>query len=164
MNTGISPIHGVPTTVNVSSSFLKKCNSDPEKAAYLEENLKAIPDCVKSLCNQVGNAPGSPIVTYATYNIDENGNISCVSGSTNDPNGKIARKNAKRKADESKIAKEKISKKWAEKKAEELKKERLQEEKAFQEKMTEKAMERNTLSNNATVELGNSRKSLNIKI
>ena len=66
MNTGTTSMQGVPTTVSVSGAFLKKCMNDPEKAKYLEENLAAIPDSVKSLCNSVKMAPGSPVVTYAT--------------------------------------------------------------------------------------------------
>ena len=97
MNTGTTSMQGVPTTVSVSGAFLKKCMNDPEKAKYLEENLAAIPDSVKSLCNSVKMAPGSPVVTYATYKIDDNGNISMMSGSTNDPDGKIAKENAERK-------------------------------------------------------------------
>jgi|GEM_PF-7045683 len=93
-------MNGVPVTVNVSPAFIRKCCNDPDKAKYLEENLSVIPDCVNSLCKSVSSAPGSPVVTYATYNIDENGNISCVSGSTNDPDGKIARENAEKKAKE----------------------------------------------------------------
>lgn len=102
MNTGKISMQGVPTTVSVSSAFLQKCMNDPEKAKYLEENLAAIPDCVKSLNNYVKMAPGSPVVTYATYKIDENGNISIMSGGTNDPDGKIAKENAERKAQEKK--------------------------------------------------------------
>ena len=45
MNTGTTSMQGVPTTVSVSSAFLKKCMNDPEKATYLEENLAALPDC-----------------------------------------------------------------------------------------------------------------------
>ncbi len=60
MNTGTTSMQGVPTTVSVSGVFLKKCMNDPEKAKYLEENLAAIPDSVKSLCNSVKMAPGSP--------------------------------------------------------------------------------------------------------
>ena len=92
-------MQGVPTTVSVSGIFLKKCMNDREKAKYLEENLAAIPDSVKSLCNSVNMAPGSPVVTYAAYKIDDNGNISMMSGSTNDPDGKIARENAERRAE-----------------------------------------------------------------
>ena len=121
MNTGTISMQGVPTTVSVSSAFLKKCMNDPEKAKYLEENLAAIPDSVKSLCNSVKMAPGSPVVTYATYKIDDNGNISMMSGSTNDPDGKIARENAERKAKEKKAAEEKAAERRKEKKAEEEK-------------------------------------------
>jgi hypothetical protein len=121
MNTGTTSMQGVPTTVSVSSAFLQKCMNDPEKAKYLEENLAAIPDSVKSLCNSVKMAPGSPVVTYATYKIDDNGNISMMSGSTNDPDGKIAKENAERKAKEKKAAEEKAAKSRAEKKAEQEK-------------------------------------------
>lgn len=137
MNAGTVSMKGIPTTVNVSGAFLKKCKDDPEKAAYLEENLKAIPDCVKSLCSAVSAAPGSPVVTYASYNIDENGNISCTSGSTNDPDGKIARENAKKKAEENRADKEKIEKKRAEKKAEQERIEKRRAEKDRAEQKTE---------------------------
>ena len=121
MNSGTTSMQGVPTTVSVSGAFLKKCINDPEKAKYLEENLAAIPDSVKSLCNSVKMAPGSPVVTYATYKIDDNGNISMMSGSTNDPDGKIAKENAERKAKEKKAAEEKAAERRKEKKAEEEK-------------------------------------------
>lgn len=124
MNTGATSMQGVPTTVSVSGVFLKKCMNDPEKAKYLEENLAAIPDSVKSLCNSVKMAPGSPVVTYATYKIDDNGNISMMSGSTNDPDGKIARENAERKAKEKKAAERRKEKKAAERRAE--RKERME--------------------------------------
>ncbi len=138
MNTGTTSMQGVPTTVSVSGAFLKKCMNDPEKAAYLEENLAAIPDCVKSLCNYVKMAPGSPVVTYAAYMIDDNGNISVMSGSTNDPDGKIAKENAKRKAQEKKAAEEKAAKRRAEKKAEEeMEAEKRAEKKAAKEAMME---------------------------
>ena len=119
MNTGTTSMQGVPTTVSVSNAFLKKCMNDPEKAKYLEENLAAIPDSVKSLCNSVKMAPGSPVVTYATYKIDDNGNISMISGSTNDPDGKIARENAERKAKENREKEKKAEEKRAAKQAEE---------------------------------------------
>lgn len=133
MNTGKISMQGVPTTVSVSSAFLQKCMNDPEKAKYLEENLAAIPDCVKSLNNYVKMAPGSPVVTYATYKIDENGNISIMSGGTNDPDGKIAKENAERKAQEKKAVEEKAAKKRAEKKA--------AEEKAAEERAEKRAAE-----------------------
>ncbi len=116
MNTGTTSMQGVPTTVAVSGAFLKKCMKDPQKAAYLEENLAAIPDCVKSLVNYTKTMPGRPVTTYASYFIDDNGNISCASGCTNDPDGRIARENAARKAQEKKAAEEKAAEKRAEKK------------------------------------------------
>ncbi|MCM1541766.1 MAG: hypothetical protein NC121_10945 [Blautia sp.] len=138
MNTGTASMQGVPTTVSVSSAFLKKCMNDPEKAKYLEENLAAIPDCVKSLVNYTKTMPGSPVCTYAAYYIDDNGNITGMSGCTNDPDGKIARENAKRKAQEKKAAEEKAAKRRAEKKAaEEKAAERRAEKKAAEEARTE---------------------------
>ena len=138
MNTGTTSMQGVPTTVSVSSAFLQKCMNDPEKAKYLEENLAAIPDCVKSLNNYVKMAPGSPVVTYATYKIDENGNISIMSGSTNDPDGKIARENAERKAKESREKEKKAEEKRTAKRAEEKKAAEKAEEKRLEEQQAEK--------------------------
>ena len=114
MNSGSTSMEGVPVTVNVSSAFLQKCKDNPDKAAYLEENLAEIPNGVKSLCDYVKCATGGGVVTYANYSIDANGNITCQSGSTNDPDGKIAKENAERKAKEQKAKKEKIEKKKAE--------------------------------------------------
>ena len=116
MNTGTTSMQGIPTTVSVSSAFLKKCMNDPEKAKYLEENLAAIPDCVKSAVN---GCLGT--LTNLSYKIDADGNITITVSGTNDPDGKIARENAERKAQEKKAAEEKAAKKRAEKKAEEEK-------------------------------------------
>lgn len=129
MNTGTTSMQGIPTTVSVSSAFLKKCMNDPEKAKYLEENLAAIPDCAKMAVNECLGT-----LTSLSYQIDANGNITCISSGTNDPDGKIARENAKRKAQEKKEAEEKAAKKRAEKKAEEERKaERRAEKKAAEE-------------------------------
>ncbi len=116
MNTGTTSMQGIPTTVSVSSAFLKKCMNDPEKAKYLEENLAAIPDCVKSAVN---GCLGT--LTNLSYKIDADGNITITGSGTNDPDGKIARENAERKAQEKKAAEKKAAKKRAEKKAEEEK-------------------------------------------
>lgn len=121
MNTGTTSMQGIPTTVSVSSAFLQKCMNNSEKAKYLEENLAAIPDCVKSLVNYTKTMPGSPVCTYATYIIGDDGNITCIGGCTNDPDGKIARENAERKAKENREKQEKLEKKREEKKAEEQK-------------------------------------------
>ena len=119
MNAGTASMQGVPVTVSVSSVFLKKCKDNPEKAAWLEENLAAIPNCVKSAVNYTKGMPGSPVMTYQNWTVDDNGNITVASGCTNDPDGKIARENAKKKIEEEKEAKEKSEKKRAERKAQE---------------------------------------------
>ncbi len=114
MNTGTTSMEGVPTTVSVSSAFLQKCKDDPEKAKYLEENLAAIPDCAKMAVN---GCLGT--LTSLSYQVDANGNITCISSGTNDPDGKIARENAERKAQEKKDAEEKAAKRREEKRAKE---------------------------------------------
>ena len=113
MNSGTTSMQGVPTTVSVSSAFLKKCMNDPEKAKYLEENLAAIPDCAKSA---VAGCRG--ILTNLSYNVDANGNISVAISGTSDPDGKIAKENAERKAKEKKAAEEKDAERRKEKRAE----------------------------------------------
>ena len=116
MNTGTTSMQGVPTTVSVSSAFLKKCMDDPEKAKYLEENLAAIPDCAKSA---VAGCRGT--LTNLSYSVDANGNISVAISGTSDPDGKIAKENAERRAKEKKEQEEKAAKRREEKKAEEEK-------------------------------------------
>ena len=133
MNTGTTSMQGVPTTVSVSSAFLKKCMNDPEKAKYLEENLAALPDCASYA---VSHAQGT--LTSISYEIDANGNITGITSGTNDPDGKIARENAERKAKEKKAAEEKAAERRKEKKAEEEKAaERRAEKKAAEEAKTE---------------------------
>ena len=125
MNTGTTSMEGVPTTLTVSGSFLKKCMNDPEKAKYLEENLAAIPDCAKMAVN---GSLGT--LTSLSYQIDANGNITCISSGTSDPDGKIAKENAERKAKEKKTEEEKQAKKRKEKKVEEEKAVEKQAEKS----------------------------------
>ena len=119
MNSGTTSMQGVPTTVSVSGVFLKKCMNDPEKAKYLEENLAALPDCVSYA---VSHAQGT--LTSISYEIDANGNITGISSGTNDPDGKIARENAERRAKEKKAAEEKAAERRKEKKAAERRAER----------------------------------------
>ena len=133
MNSGTTSMQGVPTTVSVSSAFLKKCMNDPEKAKYLEENLAAIPDCAKSA---VAGCRGT--LTNLSYSVDANGNISVAISGTNDPDGKIAGENAERRAKEKKAAEEKAAERRKEKKAEEEKAaERRAERKEQMDKLTE---------------------------
>ncbi len=91
---------GVPTSVTVSKSFLEKCAKDSDKAAYLEENLAAIPGCVSSA---KANCLGT--ITNISYQIDSNGEITAIMSGTNDPDGKIARENAEKKVREQQTAK-----------------------------------------------------------
>ena len=68
-------------------------------------------------------------MTYESVMIDENGNITMMGGCTNDPDGKIAKENAERKAEEERKAKAKIEKRRAEERAEEKKAEKRRAEK-----------------------------------
>ena len=107
--------------------------NDPEKATYLEENLAALPECAKSA---VAGCQGT--LTNLSYKIDGNGNISVAISGTSDPDGKIAKENAERKAKEKKAQEEKAAKRREEKKAEEEKAaERRAEKKAAEEARTE---------------------------
>jgi len=114
MNSGTTSMQGVPVTVSVSGAFLKKCMDNPEKAAFLEENLSAIPNCIKRSVEYTKTMPGNPVMTYCNVLFDDNGNITMMSGCTNDPDGKIAKENAQRKAEEKRVAEEKAAKKRAE--------------------------------------------------
>ena len=128
MNTGTTSMQGIPTTVSVSEAFLKKCMNDPEKAKYLEENLAALPDCVSYAKS---HALGT--VTSISYEIDANGNITGIMSGTNDPDGKIARENAERKAAEEKAAKRRAERREEEEKAAERREEKKTAEEAKKE-------------------------------
>lgn len=127
MNAGTTSMQGVPTTVSVSDAFLKKCMDNPEKAAWLEENMAAIPKCNESALSRCLGT-----VTNICYKIDANGNMTMAISGTSDPDGKIARENAQRKAEEKKAAEEKAAKRRTEKK---------EAEEKLAEKRAEKAAE-----------------------
>ena len=105
-------MEGVPTTVSVSSAFIKKCANDPEKAKFLEENLNALPECA---AKAVAGCQGT--LTNLSYQVDANGNISVAISGTSDPDGKIAKENAERKAKESKEKEKKLEERRAAKKS-----------------------------------------------
>ena len=126
MNSGKTSMQGVPVTVSVSPAFLEKCKGDPEKAAFLEENLAAIPDCIKMGVNYFRNL--GLVMTYESVMIDDNGNITMMGGCTNDPNGKIAKENAERKAEEERKERAKAEKRRAEEMAEEKRAEKRRAE------------------------------------
>ena len=71
-----------------------------------------MPDCASYA---VSHAQGT--LTSISYEIDANGNITGISSGTNDPDGKIARENAERRAKEKKAAEEKAAERRKEKKA-----------------------------------------------
>ena len=73
-----------------------------------------MPECASYA---VSHAQGT--LTSIEYRIDANRNITGISSGTNDPDGKIAKENAERKAKEKKAQEEKAAKRRAEKKAEE---------------------------------------------
>ncbi len=150
MNTGTTSMQGVPTTVSVSGAFLKKCMNDPEKAKYLEENLAAIPDCA---AYAVSHAQGT--LTSLSYKIDENGNITGISSGTNDPDGKIARENAKRKAKEQREKEEKLERKRAE---------RREEEERIAEMRAERKAQREAVQSHEITVIGNDVRELTDKI
>lgn len=123
MNAGEISMKGIKTTVNVSPAFLEKCNSDPQKAAWLEENLAALPECTeKSIAGCLGT------IISQRWEIDANGNMTVYTCGTNDPDGKIAKENAKRRAAEEKAAKKKLE----EKRKEKQEQEKLLEERRIQ--------------------------------
>lgn len=68
---------------------------NPEKATWLEKNIAAIPKC-----NEIALSRCQGTITNISYKVDDNGNMSMVISGTNDPDGKIARENAQRKAEE----------------------------------------------------------------
>lgn len=133
MNAGTMSMKGIPTTVNVSSAFLKKCMDNPEKAAWLEENVAAIPKC-----NEVALSRCLGTLTNISYKIDANGNMSMAISGTNDPDGKIARENAKRKVEEKKAAEEKAAKRREKEKEEH---ERIEKQRAKRSGKEDKADE-----------------------
>ena len=136
MNTSTRNMYGVPITVSVSSLFLEKCNNDPEKAAFLEENLAVTNECVKRSVAYTKSMPGSPVMTFMSIEYDANGEITMKSACTNDPDGKIARENVRRKAAYNKEVHRKIEKRQLKKR-----KEKEAEEKQKIEKLQGKTLE-----------------------
>ena len=109
-------VYGVPTSVTVSGVFLQKCVDDPEKAEWLERNLTAYAASTKWMNGYARSIPGCPVRVYQHLSIDDNGNMTSVSRTTNDPDGKIARENAAKKAKAKKEEAKRLAKKRAEKK------------------------------------------------
>ena len=134
--------------------------NDPEKATYLEENLAAIPDCVSyATSHSLGT------LTSISIQMDANGNITMMSTGTSDPDGRIARENAK--PNEQKEKADRLEKKRTEEKEQEERLAKIRAEKkakieALQSRevtvtgsdiwnLTEKMAEAITHSDNATL-------------
>ena len=113
-------IANVPTTVNVSPAYLRKCANDPEKREELEKRLDSIGACVPIGAQRTRMLPGNPVMTHYDCMIDANGNMTVISGCTNDPKakGEWERTEKKEKTEEEKLA-ERRAKKRAEERARE---------------------------------------------
>lgn len=107
-------IANVPTTVNVSPAYLRKCANDPEKREELEKRLDSIGASVPIGAQRTRTLPGNPFMTHYDCTIDSNGNMTIISGCTNDPKAK----GEWEKAEEAKLA-ECRAKKRAEERARE---------------------------------------------
>lgn len=113
-------IANVPTSVNVSPAYLRKCADDPEKREELEKRLDSIGACVPIGAQRTRTLPGNPVMTHYDCTIDSNGNMTVISGCTNDPKakGEWERTEKKEKTEEEKLA-ERRAKKRAEERARE---------------------------------------------
>lgn len=105
-------IEGIPDSINVSPAFLQKALKDPEKMQWLEENLEAM--------QTLDTSRFMGTLTNVSYSIDSEGNITMITSGSSDPDGKIAKENAKRKAEE-KREKERLEQKRLEEQKEEQK-------------------------------------------
>lgn len=116
VNRANKTIEGIPASIDVSPAFLQKALDDPEKMQWLEENLEAMQSLNTSMF--------AGTLTYVGYSVDGDGNIVMMSSGSSDPDGSIARANAKRKQEEAR-EKERLEQKRLEEKREEAK--RLEE-------------------------------------
>lgn len=112
-------VGGVPTTINVPTHVLQQAFNDPEAREWLEENLKIL--------QQPAKKPMFGEFVSLSYTIDSVGSITTMAVGTNDPDGSIARANAKRKQEEAR-EKERLEQERIEAKKEEEKRlEKLRE-------------------------------------
>ena len=80
VNAGQRMISGVPTTINVSSAFIKEAFENPDKRKFLEENLEAISKMDYS-------GVKGKLISQA-WNINEKGEISAMSVSVSSSDSK----------------------------------------------------------------------------
>lgn len=102
-------IEGIPASISVSPAFLQEALQNPEKMQWLEENLEAM----QSL--NTGMFAGT--LTQVSYSIDAKGEITMITSGTSDPDGRIARENAKRKQEEERLKEKQEQKRLEEQKA-----------------------------------------------
>lgn len=120
-------IANVPTTVNVSSAYLRKCANDPEKREELEKRLDSIGASVPIGAQRTRTLPGNPVMTHYDCTIDANGNMTVISGCTNDPKGKGEWEKAERSRKKEKSGEAKLAERRAKKRAEERRREEAKE-------------------------------------
>lgn len=92
-----STIEGISTTVSISPTYIKKCVKDSEKCSSFEKQLDAIPECIK-----IATSRCLGTLTNITFKIDDNGKATMIISGSSDPDGKIAKENAEKKAKERK--------------------------------------------------------------
>ena len=124
-------IANVPTTVNVSPAYLRKCANDPEKGEELEKRLDSIGASVPIGAQRTRMLPGNPVMTHYDCMIDSNGNMTVISGCTNNPKvkgqwEKAEKSGKKEKSEETKLA-ERRAKRRAEERARADAKEKAEE-------------------------------------
>lgn len=121
-------VANVPTTVNVSPAYLRKCASDPEKQAEMEKSLDSIASFMPTAVQRTRMMPGNPVMTHYDCTIDANGNMTVISGCTNDPKVKNEWERVEKRGKKEKTEEEKLAERRAKKRAEERKREETQAE------------------------------------
>ena len=120
-------IANVPTTVNVSPAYLRKCANDPEKREELEKSLDSIGAYVPIGAQRTRTLPGNPVMTHYDCTIDSNGNMTVISGCTNDPKAKGEWEKAENGVKKEKTEEAKLAERRAKKRAEERAREEAEE-------------------------------------
>ena len=121
-------IANVPTTVNVSPAYLRKCANDPEKREELEKRLDSIGASVPIGAQRTRTLPGNPVMTHYDCTIDSNGNMTVISGCTNDPKVKGQWEKAEKSGKKEKSEEAKLAERRAKKRAEERAREKAEEQ------------------------------------
>ena len=120
-------IANVPTSVHVSPAYLRKCADDPEKREELEKSLDSIGAFVPIGAQRTRMLPGNPVMTHYDCMIDSNGNMTVISGCTNDPKAKGEWEKAEKSGKKEKAGEAKPAERRAKKRAEERRREEAKE-------------------------------------